>query len=243
MNQQWLLRSTPNGQAIDRRRLAWMVAGAIPIGLVGAAVTYWASGGAPAWSFVASVIPYLIVLVCSAEWQLQAAQGHRWPRFRLGAGLIVFTLIAVWFAAFGGQRQAFLAASRQREQLRTELQSIVGQGTAGVGSHSVFLQVKRRDFSDDDLGRVVTALKSAGLRVSVLDVADTQVSDAGLKHFDDGPIIERLCVDRSRISPLGLRGLPWLGDLKSLSFAGIGVTADDVREIQRLAPHTNLGAP
>ncbi len=220
-----------------------MAVGALPIGLIGAAVTYWTSGGAFVWSGVGSAIPYLIVLTCIAELQYQAARGRARPRFRLGAVLVVFTLIAVWCAALGGQRRAFVAASRQRDQLRQELQTLVGQGTVSVGSQTCMLQIKRPDFGDEDLGHVVKALHAADLRVTLLDLADTQVTDAGLRLFDAGPPVDHLCVDRSRVTPVGLRKLPWLSELKSLSFFRLGLTADDVQEIRRLAPRTSLGAP
>ena len=174
------------------------------------------------------------------------SHAHRW--FRYGLGTLLFLLLAgvglSWFSWIHAQldrarKQRVVveaiekAGPRVKIEYYTEppapfLREFIGKDFCevfAVDASSV------RGFNDEYTGYLAKLPK-----LQALALADTSVTDAGLRHLEELSELRYLWLIQTDITDAGLRHLRKLSQLQQLNLKGTKVTEDGIRKLQQALP-------
>ncbi len=73
-------------------------------------------------------------------------------------------------------------------------------------------------------------------RLSILNLSNTRVSDAGLAHLMGLASLTKLFLNGTRVTNAGLLHLKTLGNLKELDLGGTLATADGMKKLNQTLP-------
>ncbi len=222
-------------------RLAWLASMALAGPAIVSGALARGTGHQLRWStFLLLAIPVVSGLAASSWRRLRTLRGQAPRRRQFGlAQLMLFTgLAAVWLTVARWDLAAMQTPQGAKAVLEERIRQIVGDGRVHL-SQSLFVQVQRKSFDDNDLRRLVDqlpALQSVNARFFYLDLSNTQITDRGMALLADCHSLEFLSLDNTRVSPQGLKVIAQMPLLQALSLRDTRVPPEELAKVRSQRP-------
>ncbi len=242
------VRNLAGEPRIRWNRVAGYIVETFGVNLVCAAGVSW---------FANTPFRYAIVLVMSCgllsyltiavELQRQQVLAGCWrPRLSLAACLSLLTIAGIGFAILGNELRATQQAHAANMQLKAELDQVIGEGQAYIGSvhgSNVTCDIKRRDFSDADLAEVIRLASRRGrndCQLSTLFLEPTSITSTGVEQLAACRQLTLLALPAMPLSDEAIAAIASNPDLQHLMVDEKQLTPAQLAHLRRALPRVRL---
>ncbi len=209
-------------------------------------VWFFFNRNAVLWPAITQILVTWMFLVVVIELRRQRIlTGKPAIRFGLASMMWLTTLIAIWlgftlYMAREGQREYALG-----KKICESIQAVIGQGNAYAQAKvdRFSIQVLRKDFSDDDLNKVINLSKIDGelrSRIATLMLYGTNVTEEGFQSLNQCPSLETFATS---VGPFSEETVEVLQQLRQLNFLIIDeskFTAEQLAELRNQLPGVKI---